>query len=213
MEDIDQRIKNALDNQEWSYAIRLLEERQNVTRIIRQREICKSFSKNTSEERKENLGNILWLTVNPSSETPLQYFCKLVDKCFMKKWITKYIYVYEQRGTTEDEIGKGFHLHAIIYKPDNKPRAHCIRELANSFKKVCDVSNYHLFNTKWIGEEEYIRKVEYITGEKKSSEENNKSLKQDMDILFRQQNNLQPYYYLNIDIEQRSNNAIHQETQ
>lgn len=195
MEGIDKCIQTAFEEQDWSNVIRLIEERHNVSRLKRQRDIFKSFQKNNLEERKE-ISNLLWLTVNPSPESTFTEFKKIVEKCFLKKWIKSYMYVYEQRGMTEEEVGKGFHMHAIIRKPEDKSRAHCIRELSSSYKKVCDVSNYHLFNTKWIDKEECQRKIEYITGDKVSTETNNKSLKQEMDVLFRQNRGLQKFYSL-----------------
>jgi hypothetical protein len=60
-----------------------------------------------------------------------------------KKWITNYLYVYEQRGGDEAELGKGFHFHCILEKPKSKAYSHMITELSNSANAVCDSSNFH----------------------------------------------------------------------
>jgi len=132
-----------------------------------------------------------FLTVNPKPDITLTEFMKTIDKALKKRWINYYIMVIEQRGESEAELGKGFHTHIIF----NKGIKHCkvITEMSNTFKKMCDTSNYHLFNLKSIGEEEKKRKVEYILGEKADVE---KHLKQQMDIIFRERNKLKSYYIL-----------------
>jgi len=132
-----------------------------------------------------------FLTVNPRPDITLTEFMKTIEKALKKRWINYYIMVIEQRGESEAELGKGFHTHIIF----NKGIKHCkvIIEMSNTFKKMCDTSNYHLFNLKSIGEEEKKRKVEYILGEKADVE---KHLKQQMDIIFRERNKLKSYYIL-----------------
>lgn len=139
-----------------------------------------------------------FLTINPRPDIKLQEFMKTIQKALSKVWITYYIFVIEQRGESEAELGKGFHTHIIF----NKGIKHCkvVQEMANTFKKMCDTSNYHLFNLKNIGDEEKKRKIEYITGSKKDEE---KHLKQQMDIIFRKKENLKSYYILGEDAAQR----------
>lgn len=133
-----------------------------------------------------------FLTVNPdTSKVSLREFMKTIEKSLSKKWINYYIFVIEQRGETEEELGRGFHTHIIF----NKGIKHCkvVKEMSNTFKNMCDVSNYHLFNIKNIGEQEKLRKIEYITGTKSDEQ---KHLKQKMDIIFRQKENLKSFYIL-----------------
>ena len=103
--------------------------------------------------------NILWsknifITINPNAQITLLDFINKINKMMSKKWITNYLYVYEQRGETEAELGKGFHFHCILEKPKGKSYSHMIRELSNSANSVCDTSNFHFFNVKSISEEE-----------------------------------------------------------
>jgi hypothetical protein len=132
-----------------------------------------------------------FLTINPRPDITLKEFMKTILKAMTKVWIKYYIFVIEQRGENEDELGKGFHTHIIF----NKGIKHCkvVTEMANTFKKMCDTSNFHLFNLKNIGDEEKIRKIEYITGTKKDEV---KHLKQQMDIIYRKKENLKSYYIL-----------------
>lgn len=203
MEEYGKRIHEAMQEEDYSRAIRLMEEQQNILRIALQRKVLKTIHTNPSTERKEiSTYSYCFITVNPQPLITLKDFQKNIDKMLQKKWLTQYVYVLEQRGTCEEELGKGFHLHMIIMKPEGKSQAHCIREIASTFKKQCDTSNYHCYNTKWINEEEYKRKLEYILGTKESTEENNKQLKQEYDKIWREKCQIQPFYFLNIDIGQ-----------
>lgn len=146
------------------------------------------------EEIQEN-SKYVFITINPNQYITILDFINKMTKMMAKKWITNYLYVYEQRGETEAELGKGFHFHCILEKPKNKPYCHMIRELSNSANAVCDSSNFHFFNVKSISEEECQRKIIYITGRKADIE---KHLKQDMDIVWRQKNNLKSFYNVGI---------------
>lgn len=202
MEEYLEKYRLAKEDNDIASQITILDDMLRLREALRYRRTFKSCLKDSQPERKEISYDYLWLTVNPSPETTFTTFRNLVGKMIQKKWIKSYVYVYEQRGISQDDLGKGFHLHAIIMKPEDKSPAHCIREISSTYKKVCDVSNYHCFNTKWIGKEEYIRKLEYILGQKESTSENNKALKQEMDKVWRQARNIDSYYYLNIDIGQ-----------
>jgi len=146
-------------------------------------------------EEIKNKSKYIFLTVNPNSHITFNEFCRVIDKMMSKTWITNYLYVYEQRGEDVETLGKGFHFHAIIEKPSNKSYQHMVRELSSSCNKVCDTSNYHFFNLKNITDEEKDRKIQYITGVKADEA---KHLKQSMDIIFRQKNNLLSYYNIGI---------------
>jgi len=132
-----------------------------------------------------------FLTVNPKPTIGLRDFIKTVEKALSKKWLNYCIYVYEQRGECEAELGKGFHTHIIFKK--NLSHTHTLREMKNSFKNMCDTDNYHVYNIKNIGEEEKLRKIQYILDKKA---DNNKHLKQDMDIIWRQKEKLKSHYII-----------------
>ena len=146
-------------------------------------------------EEIQNKTQYIFLTINPNPHITLKEFIRCMEKMMSKTWIEKYLYVFEQRGETVADCGKGFHFHAIIKKPSNKSYQHILRELSSSANKVCDTSNYHFYNVKNISDEEKDRKIIYITGRKADI---SKHLKQDMDIIFRNNNNLFSYYNIGI---------------
>lgn len=137
----------------------------------------------------------LFLTINPNPHITLGEFISIMNKMMTKPWMNAYLYVFEQRGEEEGECGKGFHFHAIIKKPSNKSNAHILRELSSSANKVCDSTVSTFFNVKNISEEEKERKIIYLTGQKADAF---KHKKQEMDIPFRQRNNLLSFYNVGI---------------
>jgi hypothetical protein len=147
------------------------------------------------QEEIKNKTKYIFLTINPNAQVDFKEFFRVIVKMMSKNWITNYLWVIEQRGETLDELGKGFHFHAIIEKPANKAYAHMVRELSNSANRVCDTSNFHFFNLKNISEEEKERKIVYITGSKADEA---KHKKQELDIVFRKNNNLLSYYNIGI---------------
>ena len=146
------------------------------------------------EEIKEN-SKYVFITINPNAFITLLDFINKIDKMMSKKWITNYLYVYEQRGESLTDLGKGFHFHCILEKPKTKAYAHMIRELSNSANSVCDTSNFHFFNIKSISEEECQRKIIYLIGAKADEA---KHLKQSMDIVWRKKENILSHYNIGI---------------
>lgn len=203
MEEMYEKMLKYHKMGEYGMYLKLSDELDNIRRLNNQRNVFRSIRESSQSERKENnnLKPYLFITVNPDpSRTNFEKLKKATEKMVEKKWLKSYVYVYEQRGCTEDEAGIKPHMHAIIKKPDNKSVVHCVRELASSFKKLCDVSDVHFFNVKYCDEAEKNRKLEYILGEKVSTEENRKDVKQSMDKIWRERINIEPFYFLDIDI-------------
>lgn len=142
----------------------------------------------------------LFITINPPPTLKLDIFINTINKTLSKNWIEGYIYVIEQRGENEEELGKGFHTHILIKLFQHKKQSEINREIKNTWKKILDIDNYHILNIKFIDDAEQKRKQGYILGEKA---EEIKHLKQKMDIIYREKNNLQKYYYLDYIIEDK----------
>lgn len=142
----------------------------------------------------------LFITINPPPTLKLEIFINTINKTLSKNWIDGYIYVIEQRGENLEELGKGFHTHILIKLTQHKKQSEINREIKNTWKKILDIDNYHILNIKFIDDDEQKRKQGYILGEKA---EEIKHLKQKMDIIYRQNNNLKKYYFLNYIIEDK----------
>jgi len=147
----------------------------------------------------------IFLTINPPPSMALNDFINTIDKTLttskgLKQWIEGYLYVLEQRGETIEEIGKGFHTHILIKLIGHKKKSHIDRELKNNWKNTLDIDNYHILNIKYIDNDEAIRKQNYILGAKK---EDIKHKKQELDVIWRENNSLEKYYFLDYIIEDK----------
>lgn len=151
----------------------------------------KTFFQGTGE-KKENSENFkyIFITYNPPQEIELDFFKKTMERVVKKNWISRYDYVFEQRSEDPDKY-HGVHCHMLLEYRKDKSNSEVIREIANTVKKIVDTSNVHLFNTKFIQYDEYLRKIKYITELKA---DNAKHKKQAVDIIFRETNNLLSLY-------------------
>nr|QNG41019.1 hypothetical protein [Pygoscelis antarcticus]QNG41021.1 hypothetical protein [Pygoscelis antarcticus]QNG41025.1 hypothetical protein [Pygoscelis antarcticus]QNG41027.1 hypothetical protein [Pygoscelis antarcticus]QNG41029.1 hypothetical protein [Pygoscelis antarcticus] len=141
----------------------------------------------------------IFVTVNPPPSLLLDDFIKIINKMLNKRWIKGYIYVLEQRGENDEELGKGFHTHILLDIQEGIKKSEIDREIKNTWKKILDQDNYHILNIKYINNDEQLRKQSYMLSYKK---EEIKHKKQEYDIIWRNRNNLNKYYYLNYKIEQ-----------
>lgn len=151
---------------------------------------------------RKNNNSYLWVTVNPKPDVDLETFKSVVEKLVKKTCIDDYLYVYEQRGTTEDEyssdndedyLGKGFHSHILIKRNLNYKPCKLITNIKNTCKHIVgNVNNNNQLNMQIIGEEFAEDKKTYILGKQKTGE--GKFIKQAMDEIWRKKYNLKQYY-------------------
>jgi hypothetical protein len=145
------------------------------------------------EEQAKRLGTLwLWLTVSPNDKVLFEDFQKKVSQYAERKMFKDYFYVYEQRGQHKEEIGKGFHCHFLLKRNIMYKQNKIISNSKNSFKNMTEVNNFQIFNYHWCPDEYLKDKLEYMQDMNKHGQEKNS--KQLMDILFRQEKNLNNYY-------------------
>lgn len=151
---------------------------------------------NTNEDLKKTDWTLI--TINPYLHTKMSELKAVVEKIVSKKWITTYAYTYEQRSESNDEY-KGFHCHLLLYRQE-KSNSHLIREIRNTCKNICDISNTHILNFRNLkGEDDVKKAYNYITGIKADE---NKHIKQMIDKEFRN------YYYLRAYYEKDPKNIL-----
>lgn len=145
------------------------------------------------DEKAQKYTKYIWLCCNPNPLITLDDFKKIVQKAMGKAWLTQsdFLWVIEQRGETQEEAGKGFHFHALYVKPDNKKYCEIIREMASSFNKATDTSNIAFYRHYGVSEEEFKRKIGYLTSLKADEQ---KHAKQAMDRFWRPKVGIEPYY-------------------
>lgn len=133
----------------------------------------------------------LWITISPKKDVGFDLFKSKVEKVVTRRMFKDYLYVYEQRGSDEQTMGKGFHVHILLKRNlDYKP-CKIITNMKNTFKEITLVNNGEIFNWHWCPSDFKADKVEYITGLKT---EDGKDAKQLMDVIWRKQNNLETFY-------------------
>lgn len=139
--------------------------------------------------RKTEMVDKYWfITINPYPDIEYEVFKKHIDKVVKKKWMTKYIYVYEQRQSEENKPYHGIHFHMIVAKTCAK--SDVLREIYNTCKNI--VGHKESIDVKPLDtQQDLSTRLNYILGIKSTED---KQKKQQIDKIFRQQYNIQSYY-------------------
>lgn len=137
-----------------------------------------------------------FITISPRDTVSFPDFKQAVERFVKRKWVSSYVYVYEQRGIHENEIGKGFHMHMILTKPD-KNFARILKETKNTFKHLFDDTCSSAIDIDGRFKRDLNNTISYILAEKQDP---GKRLKQEIDKLFRKKYNLQDYYIKNFSL-------------
>lgn len=139
----------------------------------------------------DNNTNYVFITVNPKEGVDFDKFRELCEKFAQRKMFKQSWLVFEQRGATEEELGKGFHAHIecernVEYKPSQ-----IIRNTRNTFKNICNIQVPSTLTIQHHGDDYHEDKMEYINGVKNGE---GKDKKQIMDVIFRKNKNLKVIY-------------------
>jgi len=152
---------------------------------------------NEQKETKERLTEVMFLTITSYEDIPFKTWLAVLDSWTTRVYVKDYIYVIEQRGTNADEVGKGFHAH-VLFRHNDKSYANLVRNLRSTFKKACDTTSTTWFKKLNIKccktQQDVINRLQYMIGTKKEMDGHNKAIKQEYDIVFRQQVKLDPHY-------------------
>jgi len=141
---------------------------------------------------EKRLDRYIFLTISPpDNKIKPSEFLKICERAMSRKFIVKYHYVIEQRGTTIGLSGKGMHAHLLFERDVHYKPAVIKRDLKNTFKKCYVKITDHNYNFKKCGKEFYTKRLEYIKGNKT---EEGKDLKMVIDKHFRKLNNFKEIY-------------------
>lgn len=156
----------------------------------------KEYEKEVKMTLKENIAKdhnngYCFITINPSPEITLTQLQEKVEKFVKRNMFDKYRYVYEQRGSTEENMGHGFHAHILLKRNLNYKPSKISVNTKNTFKGITQVDNPQILNIQHIGEDFAKDKDEYIDGVKTGE---GKDKKQQIDKIFRKKNNLESVY-------------------
>ena len=147
----------------------------------------------TNEVKESKVTEYLFITINARQNITFEEIFEVMPKLTKKKWLTDYIYVYEQRSEIQYDYS-GYHVHMIL-KRNGKKLFDIRKEFKSTLKHICDVANPHILNIKNIKDSADLkRRVNYITNFKADV---NKHAKQYNDINFREHYKLERYYVSN----------------
>ncbi len=142
---------------------------------------------------KEHNNGWLFITINPKPTVPFSKFKVKVEKLVNRNMFSSAIYAYEQRGSTQDEAGKGFHVHILARRNLNYKPFNCKKNTKNTCKSlVGDVNNNSQLNIQVIGDDFAVDKKNYFMGMNKTGE--GKDLKQQVDKIWRKKMHLASFY-------------------
>lgn len=132
----------------------------------------KEYKRQIIEELKAN-GNLgyYFVTINPK-ECEIFDLEIMISKIRNKKWMNMKYYNFEQRGETDDERGKGKHIHMIIL--NNRSKSRVINEIYNSVKNYCNKEKVNVIPINKDAKPKYLN---YMSGNKSSDKE--KKVEQD----------------------------------
>lgn len=149
----------------------------------------------TGQDDKEKLilSDCMFVTYNPRPDTTLKVALKAVKDFVDKQKITNYLYVVEQRGTEEKNMGS-FHIHILHFHKYDRA-SHYKRETQSSFRKTCYVDSWSCLNIKPCKTASDITyRLEYVLGKKKDCDGLMKTEKQEVDKIFREKYMLKEFY-------------------
>lgn len=153
----------------------------------------------------KDLPDNFFYTFNPRPDVSFDDFYKGILRIIKKKHITDGIWVIEQRGTSLEDIGKGFHFH-MLFKRGKKGLYEWKKELKSSISSLIGeadetkegyneiIERYSCL--KIIKDEDLEKTKNYLLGSKSVKKDKTKSAKQEWDKIFREDRDLKSYYIL-----------------
>lgn len=174
-------------------------EYQEMCKKLYDKFLCQDLGIRTHVSVRPETKDYIFITINPPSSLELSQFLKTIDKTCSKPWIGSYLYVIEQRGLPDINIGYGFHTHILLHLNRHVKPSVFTREIKNSWRTKLDVDNYHILNIKNIDYKETIKIQNYMLSWKNDEDKHDKQYGDD---IFRKENNLPRFYTFNYKIEQ-----------
>lgn len=132
-----------------------------------------------------------FITINPKPDADLQKFVSRVHRFCHRKMFDSVLYVFEQRGTIDKELGKGFHCHILAHRTKGYKPSKVKLNTFNSFKHFVGNEAHCDFGLVSV----IANRVKYMTGEKSTPE---KRYKQMGDRAWRKIYDLEPFYRIKL---------------
>lgn len=136
-----------------------------------------------------------FITIRPDeTKCDFQTFYKTVKKFLQRKCIEEFTLSFEQKGITDDELGKGFHCH-IVARTTHRSKGECLRDSKSTFSGIAAQNCIDVKTTK--NPEAIIDG--YLTNYE--SDDNHKIITKDADYKWRLKYSLKSLYTSVEDIQ------------
>lgn len=136
------------------------------------------------------LTSLYFVTVNVKSDVSIADLKRRVERYVNRSMVTSAEWVFEQRGSTELEAGKGLHAHMIVRQRGDTFDGKFKANTRSTFGPLVGIPDRHVFITPM--KEEFLNdKRAYMQGAKTAE---GKAEKCTVDVLWREQNNISAYY-------------------
>lgn len=143
---------------------------------------------------RENQCNYVLLTIRPKVIT-VPELLSLTAKVVKKKWLSGCEYVYEQKGESDEDMGKGAHVHILCKQSKqgdrNKTKCSMIKEVWDTCSRLGVDVLENCINVKLIPKKDLGQVQMYLKGEKKDDK---KSLACEYDVRWRAKHGLNAIY-------------------
>lgn len=136
----------------------------------------------------DRISKTYFITIRPKDDAIIfNDFQQRIIKFLQRKCFRKYTYSYEQKGTTLDTLGEGFHVH-IVASMTSRSKGEVLRNTISTFKDICAANCIQVDICK--NPEKLINN--YLINYE--SDDGHKITTKDFDAQWRYENNLQPLY-------------------
>lgn len=175
-------------------------------------EISKQLHEVYTNVLNMDTNNWYFVTIRPDEKKIiLEDFRRKVISYLDRKCMKAYYLSFEQKGTSIETLGSGFHAHILI-KSTWRSKGECLRDTLSTFNKMCANNCIEIKTTR---EPEKIRD-NYLLDYK--SEDGHKEITKEWDTIWRNENKIDPLYTLEnssvssspVETEQRT--IIHNKT-
>lgn len=158
IEVLESEARKELLNIMKRYEIEIMRRTEPYKKIIEFE--CGLFLKQIRKKKEK----FFFITVNPFEDVKIDEFKNKVERFMRRPFLVNPQYVYEQTGTTEQDMGKHPHVHIICDKLAGITKSKMVRFAHETFNKI--VGNASSIDVKEYTYDFYDDKIKYITGQK-----------------------------------------------
>jgi len=102
---------------------------------------AKALEEHPEWSDKEKVKDMKFITFRPDENCTFENFWNGIQGWIQRKWIKEFKLVFEQKGENLIEMGKGFHIHAIIKHTRNKSIPDMCIDIQEIMRKCCCTFN------------------------------------------------------------------------